>query len=151
MTGGGRLLLVEDHVFLAEATAEFLRLSGFDVSIAVNGEDALEAVRTFRPDIVLCDLSLPDMSGLDLLRMLRSNSDAKEAVLAVLTAMDKVDLRLIECQTDVQVDLCFSKPLTEQQLRRLLNELGSRRQAARSPVRADKSRGDQTKLSNNSI
>ena len=135
-TWDGRVLLVEDHVFLAEATADFLRLSGLDVLIAGTGEDALQAVRTFRPEIVLCDLSLPDMSGLDLLRTLRSNSNAKDAVLAVLTAMDKAGLRLIERETDVQVDLFFSKPLTEDQLRRLLNELRSKRQNARSPAPA---------------
>jgi DNA-binding response OmpR family regulator len=138
MTGHGRLLLVEDNLLLADATAEFIRLSGLDVLIAENGEDALQAVRNFRPEIVLCDLGLPDMSGMDLLRTLRSNSEAKDAVLAVLTAMDNVDLRLIECETDVQVDFFFSKPLTEEQLRRLLNELSSKRQAARSPAPADK-------------
>jgi CheY-like chemotaxis protein len=138
MTGHGRVLLIEDHVVLAEATSEFLGLSGLDVLIARDGEDALQAVRTLRPDIVLCDLSLPDMSGLDLLRTLRSNSNAKDAVLAVLTAMDKADLRLIERETDVQVDLFFSKPLTEDHLRRLLDVLRNKRWAARSPAAAEK-------------
>jgi CheY-like chemotaxis protein len=130
MTAHGRLLLVEDNLFFAEATAEYLQSLGLDVLIAGNAQDALQAVRSFRPEIVLCDLSLPDMSGLDLLRTLRSDSEAKDAILAVLTAMDNIELRLIECETEVQVDFFFSKPLTEEHLSRLLKELSRKRQAA---------------------
>jgi hypothetical protein len=57
--------------------------------------------------------------------------------MTVLTAMGNVDIRLIECETDVQVDFFFSNPLTEEQLRRLLNELSSKRQAPRTPAPAD--------------
>lgn len=139
------MLLVEDNDVLAEAIAEFLRLSGLNPQVAGTGEDALQAVRTFRPEIVLCDLRLPDMSGLDLLRTLRTNFDARDAVLAVHTAMSEFDLRLIESEGNVQADLFLTKPLTEDKLRRLLDALRNKRQAVRSPSPGEKKAfGDQS-------
>ena len=58
-----RVLLIEDHAPLAEATAEFIRSKGLDVRIASTGREALETAAVFHPEIVLCDLSLPDMPG----------------------------------------------------------------------------------------
>lgn len=124
-----RVLIVEDNTLLAEATAEFLKLSGLEVSIAETGKDALKGARSFRPDIVLCDLSLPDISGLDLLRTLRSSPEAKDALLAVQTAMSEFDLRIIEREADVQIDAFMTKPLTEQKLLSLLKQLRNKRQA----------------------
>jgi CheY-like chemotaxis protein len=82
------LLLIEDHADLANATSEFLRLLGLDIQIAGSGNQALKMARAFRPAIVLCDLSLPDMSGLEVVRRLRGDPKTKHALLAVCTATD---------------------------------------------------------------
>src|SRR5262249_21653196 len=82
MRRGVRLLLVEDNVVFGAATAEYLKRSGLEVLTAGNGKDALAAAGGFKPEVVLCDLTLPDMSGLDLLQRLRSNLETKDAVLA---------------------------------------------------------------------
>ena len=66
-----RLLLIEDNDGLAEATQEFLQREGFDVRLASSGREALGAAVAFQPDIVLCDLHLPDMAGVDVLSELR--------------------------------------------------------------------------------
>jgi two-component system KDP operon response regulator KdpE len=119
-----RLLLVEDHVALAKATAEFLRESGLDVEIASSGKSALETVATFRPDVVLCDMCLPDMSGLEVVKAFRAGEDAKNAIVAVLTSMVEADLDLLERNAgDYGVNFFLSKPMTEQKLDRVLREL----------------------------
>lgn len=82
------LLLIEDHADLANATADSLRLLGLDIQIAGSGNQALKMARAFRPAIVLCDLSLPDMSGLEVVRRLRGDPKTKHALLAVCTATD---------------------------------------------------------------
>lgn len=130
MSAGTRVLFVEDNEFLAEATAEFLKLSGLEVWTAATGEEALQVAQGFRPDIVLCDLSLPDMSGLEVLRALRSSSDANDAVLAVHTALGEFDLRIIEREADVRIDVFLTKPLTREKLLNLLKALRNKRQAA---------------------
>src|SRR6476646_4728790 len=91
--GTTRVLLVEDYAPLAEATAELLRDAGLTVRIAASGKEALRVAIAFRPEIVLFDLSLPDMSGLDVARALRSNPDTKDALLAMHTAMSDIDIR----------------------------------------------------------
>jgi CheY-like chemotaxis protein len=117
-------LLVEDHVALAKATAEFLRESGLDVEIASSGKSALETVATFRPDVVLCDMCLPDMSGLEVVKAFRAGEDAKNAIVAVLTSMVEADLDLLERNAgDYGVNFFLSKPMTEQKLDRVLREL----------------------------
>jgi CheY-like chemotaxis protein len=107
--GAPNLLLIEDHADLASATAEFLRLLGLDVQIAGSGNQALKMARAFRPAIVLCDLSLPDMSGLEVLRRLRADPKTRHALFAVCTATD-----IDEFEEDFasEVDLFLSKPIT---------------------------------------
>jgi CheY-like chemotaxis protein len=119
-----RLLLVEDHVALAKATAEFLRESGIDVEIADSGKSALQIVATFRPEVVLCDMCLPDMSGLEVVKAFRAGQGAKNAIVAMLTSMVDADLDLLERSAgDYGVNFFLSKPITEQKLDRVLREL----------------------------
>jgi len=58
-----RVLLVEDHAELAELTAQMLCSEGLDVRVAGSGREALDSASKFRPQLVLCDLHLPDISG----------------------------------------------------------------------------------------
>lgn len=120
-----RLLLVEDHPLVAEATAEFLSGAGLDVRIADSGEAALVTAMAFRPDIVLCDFRLPDMSGLDVARQMRANPATKDALFAMQTAMVAEDIRALARRTD-SVDVFFLKPLTESGLAELLAQLATR-------------------------
>ena len=112
-----RVLLVEDNKPLAEATAEFLRSADLEVRVAETGREALRFVVEFRPEIVLCDLRLPDMGGFDIARALRKDS-ATRNVLFVLhtgfreTNFDDVDLR--------DIDLFISKPMNEEKLEKVL-------------------------------
>jgi CheY-like chemotaxis protein len=84
--GTARLLLVEDHAGLAEATQEFLQNEGFEVRIASSGREALTAAIAFEPDIVLCDLHLSDMDGVDVLSALRRNPAMEHVLLVIHTA-----------------------------------------------------------------
>jgi DNA-binding response OmpR family regulator len=114
-----RVLLVEDDPDLAEATAEFLRLEALDVRIAASGRDALESAAAFEPQLVLCDLNLPDMTGFELVRSLRSNPSSKGTYIAILTAMRERDLTGRPEAGDQHADAFISKPLTFDAVRRL--------------------------------
>ena len=82
-----RVLIVEDHAELAEATAEFLRVAGLDARIVSDGNSAVEVAEAFRPQIVLCDLRLSDLSGLD---VYISSHMGKDATMC-LTAASGID------------------------------------------------------------
>jgi DNA-binding response OmpR family regulator len=115
-----RVLLVEDHASLAQATAEFLKAYGLDVRIANSGEEALDAAAEFRPEIVVCDMRLPDLSGLDVARTLRARCETSNAVLAISTALSDGELRFLGANAHRDVDLFLPKPLSEAGIRTLL-------------------------------
>lgn len=66
-----RILIVEDEPQMRRAVSAGLRANGFDVLIAESGEDALDSVPLTRPDVILLDLTLPGVDGLDVVRQLR--------------------------------------------------------------------------------
>src|SRR5262245_40840529 len=109
-----RILLVEDHVALAEATAQFLRDAGLHVEIAHSGKKALEIGVVFRPEIVLCDIRLPDMSGIDVARLLRANPQTNTTLIAMHTSISGTDLQMLEAYNDHRISIFVSKPLTDQ-------------------------------------
>ena len=126
-----RVLLVEDNADLAEVTALFIRANGLEVLSASSGQHALEIAGTFHPEIVLCDLMLPDMSGLDVLQAMRSQEGVKDALLVIFSAKSEYDLRLLKRDVDPSaVDFFLSKPITREALDMLLSQLhGWRRRA----------------------
>jgi len=126
-----RLLLIEDHVSLAEVTAELLRLAGVEVWIAKSGTEALKMGTAVKPDIILCDMYLPDMSGLETGRALRANPDTTNAVFAIHTSMGASDIRMLEREVPAgEVDLFLPKPITEELIEKLLASLASKSKTA---------------------
>jgi len=81
-----RILLVEDDLSLAQGLQTALRREGLAVDHVTTGKVALQAVRTEAPDLIILDLGLPDMDGLDVLNALRSGKQA--LLVMVLTARD---------------------------------------------------------------
>lgn len=88
-TGGARVLVVEDQLPLARVYMEFLARAGYPASVAETGAEALEAIRRDLPDLILLDLQLPDMHGLDVLRQVRAEQLPSVAV--VITANGSVN------------------------------------------------------------
>src|SRR5882724_6645904 len=69
------ILVVDDEPSIAQIAGDYLRHAGFAVITAANGVDALAAARTRRPDLIVLDLGLPRMDGLDVARALRRDGD----------------------------------------------------------------------------
>ena len=113
-----RLLLVEDHAILAEVTADFLRGAGLDVRVAETGDEALTLAAEFRPEIVLCDLNLPDMSGFDIARALRKDPATRNVLFVIHTALNETDFGDAAVRN---VDLVLSKPMDKEKLEKLLS------------------------------
>lgn len=77
VTGAGhRALVVDNEVSLAGVVASYLEHEQFEVCIAHDGSDALTLARAFHPDVVVLDLGLPGMDGIETCRQLRNFSDA---------------------------------------------------------------------------
>ena len=123
-----RVLLVEDHADLAEATAELMRHHGLDVSIASSGRDALKLAEEFNPVVVLCDLALSDMTGLEVVQALRARRGANDFLTVILSAMSANNLREIERRTKTGgITLFLPKPLTSDILTDIIARLDALR------------------------
>ena len=81
-----RVLVVDDDPALAEMLGIVLRSEGFQPSFVADGERALSTFRDVRPDIVLLDLMLPGMSGLDVCRAIRTESGGPMVNVSVTTS-----------------------------------------------------------------
>jgi len=81
MSGAGRAkvlraLVVDDEEHLARLVADYLAREGFTVQVALDGEHAVELARAARPDVVVLDLMLPGIDGVEVCRQLRTFTDA---------------------------------------------------------------------------
>ena len=82
---GSRILIVDDNVDSARGLARFLKLLGHAVSVAHDGQAALDAAREGRPDFVLLDIGLPGMDGYEVAERLRLDAAGRGAVLIAVT------------------------------------------------------------------
>jgi two-component system OmpR family response regulator len=90
--GPVRVLVVDDEQTLTDLLSMALRLEGWDIRAAGDGRAAVRAAREFRPDVVVLDIMLPDMDGLEVLRKLRS--ETPDVPVLFLTAKDAVEDRI---------------------------------------------------------
>ncbi|HYT26283.1 MAG TPA: response regulator transcription factor [Actinomycetota bacterium] len=84
----GRILVVDDEVYITDLVSMALRYEGFEVEAARTGREALATAESFRPDLVVLDIMLPDMEGLEVCRRLR---DGEGMPVVFLTARDATE------------------------------------------------------------
>lgn len=118
------VLVVDDEAVLAEMVSMALRYEGWNITTAADGASAVAAARTNRPDVVVLDVMLPDMSGLEVLRKLREQNPHLPVLL--LTAKDAVEDRIagLTAGGDDYVTKPFSIEEVVLRLRALLRRTG---------------------------
>jgi DNA-binding response OmpR family regulator len=84
-----RILLVEDDDSLANVYTTRLQAEGFDIRRVANGEDALAAALSYKPDLVLLDVMMPKVSGFDVLDILRNTPETTNLKIIMLTALSQ--------------------------------------------------------------
>ncbi len=81
-----RLLIVDDHVGNLKLLRVLLGGEGFEVRTALSVREALEALETFRPRLILTDIQMPDMDGLEFIRRLKASPETREIPVVAVTA-----------------------------------------------------------------
>ncbi len=117
-----RVLVVEDDEDIAQTVQRMLRLEGHEVRIAADGQAALEHGRSFAPDLVILDLGLPQIDGIDVARKMREIDDVP---ILILTARDAVESRVEGL--DAGADDYVVKPFDRQELLARIRALWRRR------------------------
>ena len=107
-------LVVEDEPDLAAIFARALEMGGFTTDIAPNGKRALEFMNEHIPDIVILDLHLPDIDGLEILYKIRADERLNKTKVIVASA----DARLVQ-MAEEKADLILIKPVSVSQLKDL--------------------------------
>ena len=124
-SAGARVLVVDDEADIRDALEVGLGHAGYDVRCASSGEQAVQVVGSWRPDVVLLDLGLPGISGFEVLERVRRRSD-RSAVVVVSVMPDESDkVRALEMGADDYVVKPFGMPELLARIRAVL-----RRQAA---------------------
>jgi PAS domain S-box-containing protein len=93
-TADCRILVVDDNVDIARGIAKLLKSSGYELSIAHGGTEALEIAREIRPDIALLDIGLPGMNGYELAQAFRQDTRLGHAVLIAVSGYGQEQDRL---------------------------------------------------------
>src|SRR6187401_3863919 len=120
-----RILLVDDDRDLLVPLAEQLRLDGFDVTTARDGEEALRRLRTAWPDLLIIDMMMPRMDGLTLAREIKAQADLPIIVLSAIDAGDsKADL--LEEVAEDYITKPYHYPELRARVNRVLKRLGDK-------------------------
>jgi two-component system response regulator MprA len=117
-----RVLVVEDDEEIAQVLQRSLRLEGYEVRVAGDGEAALDQSAAFNPDLVILDLGLPKLDGMEVARRLRAADDVP---ILMLTARDALESRVEGL--DAGADDYLVKPFERQELLARLRALLRRR------------------------
>ena len=120
-----RALVVDDEATLAELLSTALRYEGWQVEHALTGQAAIKQARTLEPDVILLDVMLPDLSGLEVLRRIRATHP--NVPVLFLTAKDAVEDRIagLTAGGDDYVTKPFSLEEVVARLRALLRRAGA--------------------------
>lgn len=109
-----RVLVVDDNPDLRSYVSGILRGQGYTVLTARNGAEGFEQVKTHRPSLIVTDLMMPIVSGLDMIRMIRAQDDLKGTPIVLLTAKADEDTRLEGVERGA--DAYLSKPFNDREL-----------------------------------
>ena len=115
------ILIVEDDDAIRNNIARLLKLEGYEVSLAVNGREGLQLVVEVRPDVVISDVSMPEMDGFALLEAIRADASLANVAVMMLTALD--DRASMRRGMTAGADDYLAKPFTRVELLEALNGL----------------------------
>lgn len=126
----GRILIVEDDASLAEVLDYNLGQEGYDTLVARDGQQGLREIRARRPDLIVLDLMLPMINGLEVCRSLRADPATQDLLVLMLTARSEESDELVGFS--VGADDYVTKPFSVKVLLQRINALLRRKEQGRT-------------------
>lgn len=109
-----RVLFVDDDAALGKMFADFLSGSGYQARTTATGAEALRQLVEFQPHLVVLDIGLPDISGLEILRQLKANPSTRDVLVILITGASGLEMKIEGFQTGANDYL--SKPINLREL-----------------------------------
>ncbi len=121
----GKILIVDDEPNIVIPIQFLMEQNGFSVSVAYNGREAMEAVSTFQPDLIILDIMLPGMDGFEICQRIRENPAWSNIKIIIVTAMGREAnmAKGIALGADAYIIKPFSNAYIVQQVNTLLAEI----------------------------
>jgi DNA-binding response OmpR family regulator len=111
---GKRILLAEDEPNIVESLTFLLERAGFDVATEMNGQVALDAALADPPDLIILDVMLPGLDGIEILRRLRADARTRTMPVLILTAKGQRENR--ETALESGANLFITKPFSNSEV-----------------------------------
>lgn len=91
-----KILLIEDEESLRDLYTKILSTKNYEVETAADGEAALSVLKVFRPDVIVLDIVMPHYNGVEILKILKNDSELKSIPVVMLTALSEMR-KITEC------------------------------------------------------
>ena len=118
-----KILVIEDHIDLRESVEELLLLNKFEVFTAQNGKTGLKAIYEVRPDLILCDIMMPEVDGYQALQTIKEKPDFAKIPFIFMTA--KISAESERITDGLITEMYLTKPFDDKQLLGAINRLFS--------------------------
>ncbi|HYR51324.1 MAG TPA: response regulator [Candidatus Dormibacteraeota bacterium] len=117
----GKILVVDDEIYIVHILDFSLGMEGYEVVTALDGEQALEKVKTEKPDLIVLDIMMPKLDGYEVCKNIKSNAATQHIPVILLSAKGRnVDQKL---GFDVGADDYITKPFSPRKLVERINQL----------------------------
>ncbi len=117
----GKILVVDDEIYIVHILDFSLGMEGYEVVTALDGEQALEKVKTDKPDLIVLDIMMPKLDGYEVCKSIKSNSATQNIPVILLSAKGRnVDQKM---GFDVGADDYITKPFSPRKLVERINQL----------------------------
>lgn len=127
-----RILVIEDEQPIRDTLQDILELEGFEVLGAENGRRGIQLVKKFNPDLIICDVMMPELDGYGVLKTL--HQDAETATIPFIFLTAKADRSSLRLGMNLGADDYLTKPFTPQELLEVLISRLSRKAALIQPL-----------------
>jgi len=119
-----KVLVVDDEKHIATLLKRVLTGNGYEVFTAKNGEEALSLATQKQPDLIILDLMMPGISGIEVCRVLKTHKNTSGIPIIVLSALDRlIDKKYV---IDAGGDAFLSKPINSSELLTIIDKLQNR-------------------------
>jgi len=117
----GRILVVDDEIYIVHILDFSLGMEGYEVITALDGEQALEKLKTDKPDLIVLDIMMPKLDGYEVCKAIKSSPETRHIPVILLSAKGRnVDQKL---GFDVGADDYITKPFSPRKLVERINQL----------------------------